>query len=60
VRVREFSLPRAAIPRVLRQLRRGGGVPEGLAEDALPLRLPPGVGDVRVARGRVVLYQEPQ
>ena len=37
-----------------------GGGALGLAEDALALPIPPGVGDVRVARGRVTLYREVQ
>jgi hypothetical protein len=58
VRVRDFSLPPAVIPRLLRQLRRGGALPAGVAADALPIPVPPQVAEVRVARGRVTLYRE--
>jgi hypothetical protein len=58
VRVRDFSLPPAVIPRLLRRLRRDAVLPAGVAEDALPIRVPAQVGDVRVARGRVTLYRE--
>jgi|SRR5687768_14690155 len=58
VRVRDFSLPPAVIPRLLRQLRRDARLPAGVAEDALPIRVPSQVGDVRVGRGRVTLYRE--
>ena len=58
VRMRDFSLPPAVIPRLLRQLRRGAEPPPGVAADALPIRVPRQVGDARVARGRVTLYRE--
>ena len=58
VKVRDFSLPSRVIPRLLRQLRNGRPLPVGVAEDGIPLELPQGVTDVRVARGRVTLYQE--
>ena len=57
VRVRELALPSAVVPRLLRRLR-GADAPPGLADDALALPVPAGVGDVRVARGRVTLYRE--
>ena len=59
VRVRELSLPAAVVPRLLRRMR-SEGAPAGLADDALELPVPAGVGDVRVARGRVTLYREGQ
>ncbi len=58
VKVREFSLPPRLIPRVLARLRGGGELPEGVSEDGIPLELPAGVADVRVARGKVTLYEE--
>jgi hypothetical protein len=58
VKVREFSLPSRAIPRLLRQLRGTRPLPEGIAEDGIPIELPAGVSDVRVARGQVTLYEE--
>lgn len=60
VQMRDFSLPGSVVPRMLRQLRRGAPQPPGVADDAIALRLPDGVADVRVARGRVTLYREVQ
>ncbi len=61
VRVGQFTLPRAVVPRLLRRLRRDEATrPPGLADDALAVTLPPGVVDVRVARGRVSVYGEAQ
>jgi len=59
-RVRELkygnlAIPRAMIPQLVKRAARER--PEGLAEDALPLPVPPAVADVRVARGRVTLYK---
>ena len=59
-RVRELkygnlAIPRAMIPQLVKRAARQR--PEGLAEDALPLPVPPAVADVRVARGRVTLYK---
>lgn len=59
LRVRDLALPTAALPRLMRRLR-SANAPAGLAEDALELPVPPSVGDVRVARGRVTLYRETQ
>jgi hypothetical protein len=56
IRLRELSVPQRLIPRLIAQIRRGGR-PEGVADDALPLVVPKHIGDVRVARGRVVLYK---
>ena len=58
VRVRDFALPSRVIPRLLRELRRGRPLPEGVAENGIPLELPASVADVRVARGQVTLYEE--
>lgn len=59
VRLREFSVPRAVIPKLIGQIRRGT-VPEGVSADGLPLQIPPSIGDVRIAGGRVVLYKSEQ
>jgi hypothetical protein len=56
VKLREFTVPRAAIPRLLRQIRRGAR-PEGLAETGLPLEVPTYVGDVRAGKGQVTVYK---
>ena len=56
IRLREFRVPRAAIPRLIAQLRRGS-VPEGVSPDALPLEIPRYIGDVRVNQGKITLYK---
>lgn len=60
VQLRDFALPRSVVPRVLRELRRGAAQPPGVADDAIAVRLPDQIADVRVARGRVTLYREVQ
>ncbi len=56
LRFGQLGIPKGAIPRVIRQIQRGGR-PEGVAEDGLPLEVPAYVGDVRVRTGRVTLYK---
>ncbi len=54
--IRELSLPSAIIPKLLRKIERGAR-PNGLADDALPLKVPPYIGDVRIGRGKITLYK---
>lgn len=56
IRVRDIALPQGAIPRLVQRLEHGSR-PAGIASDALPLEIPPYIGDVRLARGRVTLYK---
>ncbi|GAC1647089.1 MAG: hypothetical protein NVS4B3_00580 [Gemmatimonadaceae bacterium] len=56
IKVHEFALPTPLIPRVLQRSERGSR-PQGLDEDALPLLVPPFIGDVRVSGNRVTLYK---
>lgn len=56
IRIRDFAVPVRLIPRLLQQTRRGAR-PEGLAEDGLALTIPPHIGDVRIANGRVTMYK---
>lgn len=56
IRVHDIALPQGTIPRLLRRLEHGSR-PAGIAPDALPLEIPPYIGDVRLARGRVTLYK---
>lgn len=58
VKVRDFTLPPRVVPRLLRELRRGAAAPDGIAADAVPLRLSTRIGAVNVGKGRVALYQE--
>jgi hypothetical protein len=55
IKLREFSVPAALIPRLVGRMRRD--LPEGVAPDALPLRTPVYIGDVRVTKGRIILYR---
>ncbi len=56
VKLRELSLPRRMIPRLMREVRRGA-VPDSVAENGLPFEKPPFVGDVRASKGRVTIYR---
>ena len=56
MKVKELSLPRAVIPRLLRQLSRGDR-PAGVAENGIPLRVPSTISDVRVGQGKITLYK---
>jgi hypothetical protein len=56
VKLREFSVPRSAIPRLVRQITKGKKT-AGVAADALPVQTPPALADVRIANGRVTLYK---
>ena len=60
VRIGQFTLPQAVVPRLLDRLRRSEPRPPGVADDALAVTLPPGVVDVRIGRGRVSVYGEAQ
>lgn len=56
VAVRDLRVPQAAVSRLVTRWgppRR----PEGIADDALPIELPPYVADLRLSRGRVTLYK---
>lgn len=55
-KIRELTLPRALIPRLIREMARGERPPE-LSPDGLPLKTPEYIGDVRVANGQVTLYK---
>lgn len=53
-----FPLPDRMIPAVVRRVR--GPDQPGVEPDALPVPLPPFIGDVRVARGKITLYRGQQ
>jgi hypothetical protein len=57
-RIRDFALPQGVIPRLLRELRVGDR-PPGLSPDALPVRTPDYVGDVRISDNKVTVYKVP-
>lgn len=56
IRVGELPMPRGAIPKVLRQIRRGA-TPPGLAENGLPFVVPTYLADARVADRKITLYK---
>ena len=56
VRVGDFAVPSPVVPRLVKALKRGKGA-VGVESSALPIRLPAGVGDVRVSQGKVTLYR---
>lgn len=58
-KARDIAIPTAAIPRLLRQMQRGER-PAGVSDDAIPFQVPPHIGDVRIANGRVTLYKTVQ
>lgn len=56
LRLRELNVPQRMIPRLLQRIARGAR-PPGLAEDGLPLEVPPFIADVRIGQGHVTLYK---
>jgi hypothetical protein len=56
IKLRDFPVPRGAIPRLVAQIRRDS-VPAGVSADALPFQIPPYIGDVRVNQGRITIYK---
>ena len=56
IKLGELPIPRGAIPKLLRQIRRGTR-PDGVLENGLPFVLPTYIGDTRVADGKVTLYK---
>jgi hypothetical protein len=56
VKLRDFSVPRAAIPRIVQEITKGQHT-DGVAEDALPVPTPASLADVRIANRRVTLYK---
>ena len=56
VRIGAIRLPSAVIPNVVARFRQGEP-PADVAPDALPIPLPPYIGDVRVARDHITLYK---
>lgn len=56
VKLGDFAVPGAVLPRLVKALRRQSTAP-GVEVSALQVRLPKGVGDIRVAQGKVTLYR---
>ncbi len=56
VKLRDFSVPRAAIPRLVQQISRGRR-PAGISDNAVAVPTPTSLADVRIANRRVTLYK---
>src|SRR5215203_3858230 len=56
IKLRDFNVPRGAIPRLVQQISRGNR-PEGVAPNALAVTTPRSLADVRIANGQVTLYK---
>ena len=59
VRLGQLPIPKGAIPKLMRQIRRGTR-PEGLSENGLPFVIPTYLADARVADGKLTLYKTTQ
>jgi hypothetical protein len=59
VRIGSFTVPQAIVPRLIRAIRRGE-MPDSLSEDALPMKLPDYIGDIRIANGQITVYRKTQ
>jgi len=59
VKLGSFPVPSPVIPRLIGRMRRGD-MPEGLSSDALPMKLPLYIGDVRIGGGRITVYRNTQ
>ena len=58
-KIGRIALPQGMIPRLLREIDKGSR-PEGLPDNALALRVPAYVGDIRIGNGKVTLYKNMQ
>jgi hypothetical protein len=56
VKLRDFSIPHGAIPRLVKQIDKGAR-PEGVSPEGIPVKTPPALADVRIANHRVTLYK---
>jgi hypothetical protein len=56
LRVRDLSIPKPMIPRLLRKIEHGSR-PAGVADDGLPFAAPPYLADVRIHNGKITLYK---
>lgn len=56
LQLHDLSIPSRMIPTIVRQIGKGTR-PDGVSAEALPLKTPLTIGDVRVLRGRITLYK---
>jgi hypothetical protein len=57
VKIGSFPVPQAIVPRLIRAIRRGE-MPDSLSDDALPMKLPDYIGDIRIANGQITVYRK--
>jgi hypothetical protein len=56
VRLGKLEVPKALVPRLLAQMKRGKPV-SGISANGLPMVMPAYISDVRIADGRITLYK---
>lgn len=56
VKIGSFPVPDALIPRLVKRIRKGT-MPPGIADNALPMKLPTFIGEVRIANGRITVFK---
>lgn len=56
VKLGKFPVPSKIIPRLIGQISKADRPPE-IAANALPMKLPAYIGDVRIANGRITVYK---
>ena len=56
VQVGTFPVPSPLIPKIIARIRKGT-IPDGTSSDALPVKLPSYIGDIRITNGRIVVYK---
>jgi hypothetical protein len=56
IQIGSFPVPSPLIPKLIARIRKGT-IPDGTAKDALPVKLPDYIGDIRIANGRIVVYK---
>ena len=59
IKVGSFPVPDALIPKLVGRIRKGE-MPPGISSNALPVKLPAYIGDVRIANGRITVYKATQ
>jgi hypothetical protein len=56
VKIGSFPVPDAIIPRLVKRIRKGT-MPLGIADNALPMKLPTYIVEVRIANGRITVFK---
>ena len=56
VKIGNFPIPDPIIPKLITRMRKGK-MPPGVSDNALPMKLPEFIGDVRIANGKITVYK---